>query len=368
MAHSMALLRPIFHAGGLATVCFPTGSFARLRSRVQASCVSSRAALPGPYDLNIPTVELAYEKHPRASARVKPGTPAAAAAAASTEAPVRAPIVFVHGLFGCKSNTRSVSRALARDLDRDVYCVDLRNHGDSPHTAAHTYPALAADLEHFMDRQGLARAVLVGHSMGAKAVMAVALRPRGRELVAGLVAVDNAPWPAPLPASFAAHVAALREIDAARLTSEQAAYALLARAEPDRAVQLFLLSNMKRADHLPLAAKRELVARLRLQRRLSGAPAGAPAGRHPHDHHPHRDGQGVVHGHSGAAPAASTAATSATAALDAELGDAERRVLRFRVPLDTLERALGAMGDFPYDASSARYDGPALFVRGTQSP
>lgn len=324
-------------------------------TRVKASPIRT-ADLPGPYDLHIPTVELAYEKHPRASA--KSGT---------SDTPTKEPIIFVHGIFGSKSNTRTVSRVLARDLDRDVYCVDMRNHGDSPHTPLHTYPALAADIEHFIDCHKLGPSILVGHSMGAKAVMAVALRSRASELVAGLVSVDNAPWNAQLSSDFPKYVRALQQIEAAHFTRTQDAYAMLAKQEPNVTIQQFLLSNMKRASQLPVSAKHELVERLRS--RLRAKSEAVPAGHHPHDHHPHRDARGIIHDHSVAPGSGSptAAAKTATAALDSEISEAEKHILHFRVPLDIIGKSLDHMADFPYFPFETRYSGPTMFVRGMKS-
>lgn len=333
--------------------CFSSCAAAQTRQRASGGSVRT-ADLPGPYDLDIPTVDLAYEKHPRASAK-KDDAPV----------PAKEPIIIAHGLFGSKTNTRTVSRVMARDLDRDVYCIDLRNHGDSPHSPVHTYPALAADIEHFIDKHKLGKTILIGHSMGAKAVMGVALRPRSSELVAALVSVDNSPWSAQLSSAFPKYVKTLQQIEAARFTKTSEAYNVLKETEPNEVIQQFLLSNMKRANQLPLPAKQELVNRLRQKRKQ----AGIPAGRHPHDHHPHRDAQGVIHEHGTPAPTTSSPASSATPAtsIDSDIDDAEKHVLHFRVPLDIISNSLDYMADFPYLPFETRYNGPSLFVRGMKS-
>eukprot|EP00123_Amoebidium_parasiticum_P015142 comp22807_c0_seq1/m.35786 comp22807_c0_seq1/g.35786 ORF comp22807_c0_seq1/g.35786 comp22807_c0_seq1/m.35786 type:complete len:301 (-) comp22807_c0_seq1:782-1684(-) len=85
------------------------------------------------------------------------------------------PVVIAHGLFGNKGNWRGVARRLAQDTHRTVYCVDLRNHGTSPHSPLMTYDAMVADLRLFVRDHHLKDIVLLGHSMGAKAVMSYAL-------------------------------------------------------------------------------------------------------------------------------------------------------------------------------------------------
>ncbi|KAJ2698382.1 hypothetical protein H4R19_005598 [Coemansia spiralis] len=163
----------------------------------------------------------------------------------AAEAPAgRAPLVVVHGLFGSKQNWRAIAKQLARTLGRDVYSVDQRNHGDSPHQAPHIYAALSADLVRFIEDHGLGRSVLLGHSMGGKVVMRAALeRP---DLVEQLVVDDIVPTPLALSHGFGAYVATLGEIEAAGIASQKEADRLLAAVEPDVAVRQFLLTNMKK--------------------------------------------------------------------------------------------------------------------------
>ncbi|MBE8208086.1 alpha/beta fold hydrolase, partial [Leptospira borgpetersenii serovar Ballum] len=86
------------------------------------------------------------------------------------------PIVLIHGLFGSLDNLG----VLARDLvaDHDVVQVDLRNHGLSGRSETMDYPAMAQDILETLDALGLNKVILIGHSMGGKAAMAVtALAP-----------------------------------------------------------------------------------------------------------------------------------------------------------------------------------------------
>ncbi|KAK9471331.1 Alpha/Beta hydrolase protein [Dipodascopsis tothii] len=158
-----------------------------------------------------------------------------------TERSGQPPILILHGLFGSKQNNRTVGKIFARDLGRDVYVMDLRNHGHSPHAPQHDYPALALDVEHFIDTHGLGPSVVIGHSMGAKTAMAVALRRP--ELVSQLVSVDNAPIDAALSSDFPKYVRALKSIERAGVPRIKDAYAMLAKFEPDINIQHFLLTN-----------------------------------------------------------------------------------------------------------------------------
>ncbi|KAI0167045.1 alpha/beta-hydrolase [Hypoxylon sp. FL1284] len=205
-----------------------------------------------------------------------------------------APIIFMHGLFGSKKNNRSVSRVLARDLQRHVFAVDLRNHGESPHSPRHDYLAMADDVAGFIRDHKMRDPTLIGHSMGAKTAMALCLGQPS--LIGSLVAVDNAPVDATLGGSFGRYVRGMRRVDEAGVTRQADADAILREYESDLPVRQFLLGNLHRPE------------------------PGSP-----------------VH--------------------------------RFRVPLDVLGRSLAHMGDFPFrDPGEARYERPALFVRGTRSP
>ena len=99
------------------------------------------------------------------------------------------PLVVLHGLFGSKRNFSAIARRLADAFQ--VITVDLRNHGESPWDNRHDYPALAADVAQLIERQLGGPAAVIGHSMGGKAAMLLALtRP---ELVERLVVVDIPP-------------------------------------------------------------------------------------------------------------------------------------------------------------------------------
>ncbi|KAI9931494.1 hypothetical protein ASPWEDRAFT_37694 [Aspergillus wentii DTO 134E9] len=162
------------------------------------------------------------------------------------EQPVRSPIVFLHGLFGSKQNNRSISRALARDLKRQIFTVDLRNHGHSFHSKEHNYTVMAEDVEKFIQQQKLNKCVLIGHSMGAKTVMAVALR--SPSLVSGLVSVDNSPVNSPLKSDFSKYVRGMQHIEEAKVTKQSEADKILQGYEESLPIRQFLLTNLVRGD------------------------------------------------------------------------------------------------------------------------
>src|SRR6476659_5604769 len=84
------------------------------------------------------------------------------------------PLVILHGLFGSSGNWRGIARELA--ATHSVFSVDLRNHGSSPWADSMHYVELADDVLQLVDHLGLRRPAVMGHSMGGKTAMAMALR------------------------------------------------------------------------------------------------------------------------------------------------------------------------------------------------
>jgi len=182
---------------------------------------------------------------------------------------------------------------LARDLKRDVFCLDLRNHGDAGHHPQHDYTAMADDVVAFIEKEALENPTLIGHSMGAKVAMTVALQ--SPEIIQNIVSVDNAPIDAALQSNFGKYVQGMRKIEEANVTSQKLADEILAEYEEDIHIRQFLLGNLHRPD-------------------------------------------------------------------------ANKKHMKFKIPLKILGPALDRMGDFPFkDPDAVRFGKPALFVRGTKS-
>ncbi|XP_049270571.1 protein ABHD11 isoform X2 [Rhipicephalus sanguineus] len=112
--------------------------------------------------------------------------------AGSTKAP---PIIFLDAILGVRSSWSELSQAIATQTGRNVYAVDARNHGDSPHVPDLDYALMAADVELFMRDHGLPRAAFVAHSMGGRTAMRLALTKPC--LVERLVVVDVGPCSVP---------------------------------------------------------------------------------------------------------------------------------------------------------------------------
>ena len=158
--------------------------------------------------------------------------------AAGEAGDARPPVVLLHGLFGRARNLGFFQRRLA--AGRRTLAVDLRNHGESPHGRM-DYASLSLDLIETLAAEDALPAILVGHSMGGKAAMTLALdRP---EAVHSLLVAD-------IPPAAAGHGSAQLGRRLLRLrfpaTLDRAgADALLADAIPDRAVRNLMLQNVR---------------------------------------------------------------------------------------------------------------------------
>jgi pimeloyl-ACP methyl ester carboxylesterase len=148
------------------------------------------------------------------------------------------PLVIAHGLFGSARNWTAIAKRLA--LHRQVVSVDMRNHGDSPRAAEHGYPALAADLAEVIEAHG-GRADVLGHSMGGKAAMVLALTAPGR--VARLIVADMAP--VAYGHSQMPYLEAMRAVDLAGVGRRSQADAQLAERVDDPGLRAFLLQSLE---------------------------------------------------------------------------------------------------------------------------
>ncbi|WP_127782070.1 alpha/beta fold hydrolase [Rhodococcus sp. X156] len=154
-------------------------------------------------------------------------------------------VVFLHGLFGQGRNWHTIALRLAERGYR-VTTVDLPNHGRSPWTETQDYGVMAEEVAELLAELG-EPVTLVGHSMGGKAAMTLALRRP--ELLTALVVVDISPvsYPAERSGSdFDRFLTAMRAMDLAALTSRSDADKALSEAVPDPTVRGFLLQSLVR--------------------------------------------------------------------------------------------------------------------------
>ena len=148
-------------------------------------------------------------------------------------------LIILHGLLGAGGNWHTLSSKVFGQ-HAEVFTVDQRNHGRSPHSDVFDYPSMVADLETFMDDHGLPSATMLGHSMGGKTAMHMALTHPER--VDGLIVVDMAPRDY-LP-RHTDLFDALRALDLTAYPSRRAIDAALAERIASYPVRQFLLKNL----------------------------------------------------------------------------------------------------------------------------
>ena len=145
-------------------------------------------------------------------------------------------------MLGSGSNWRTLSRQFGET--RPTYAVDMRNHGESPHHPEMSLELMAEDVAHFAETVSGAPVDLIGHSLGGKVAMQLALTQPF--LVAKIVIVDIAPR-----AYSPGHrviLDALLGLDVATLNSRGEAVERLREAIPSKATRSFLAKNLDRTD------------------------------------------------------------------------------------------------------------------------
>lgn len=149
------------------------------------------------------------------------------------------PLVILHGLFGAARNWMSLAKQLARH--RPVIIADARNHGRSPHSAVMDYRSMAGDVTALLDALDIKKAAVIGHSMGGKTAMVMALTAPDR--VDRLMVADIAPV-SYTGRGFEAYIDTMQSIDLSAVDRRSQVEPLLAETVEDRAVRAFLLGNV----------------------------------------------------------------------------------------------------------------------------
>lgn len=161
----------------------------------------------------------------------------------------KAPLVLLHGLLGSSRNWQTAGGGLAELAEeaggRNVWALDLRNHGKSPWSDLMNYDAMLADVLAWLDARGLDAVDLMGHSMGGKVAMALACRHPHR--VRRLVVVDIAPKDY-LSHGHRAEFAAMNELRLETLQSRGEAEMKMEGRVPDWGMRKFLTTNLERGD------------------------------------------------------------------------------------------------------------------------
>lgn len=149
------------------------------------------------------------------------------------------PLIILHGLLGSSRNWGGIAARFG--IDHRVMALDLPNHGASSWSETMDYPFMAREVAAFIERHVGGPAVVLGHSMGGKAAMTLALtRP---ELVEKLVVVDIAP--VSYTHTFAPYIKAMRAAPLATAQRRGDVEEAMAATIPDPRVRAFLMQNLE---------------------------------------------------------------------------------------------------------------------------
>jgi pimeloyl-ACP methyl ester carboxylesterase len=153
----------------------------------------------------------------------------------------RQTILILHGLFGSKRNWQSIARQLSEQCQ--VFTLDLRNHGESGHHDNMTYQVMADDVFQFISERSLKNVSVIGHSMGGKVAMQMALQHP--EIIKRLVIIDIAP--VKYEHGFNDLIDSLRALPLDQISSRQEADEHLRSTVQPETLRQFLLQNLKKS-------------------------------------------------------------------------------------------------------------------------
>ena len=151
------------------------------------------------------------------------------------------PVLILHGLFASSKNWVGTAQYLS-GFSRP-FALDLRNHGDSPHSDSHTLVAMIGDLYEWLRQREMERAVLLGHSMGGLVAMGFALSHP--QAVEGLIVVDI--LPRAYRPDFSREFTAL-SLDLSSYKNRREIDEAMASVVPDLQVRQFLQMNVERGN------------------------------------------------------------------------------------------------------------------------
>lgn len=147
------------------------------------------------------------------------------------------PLLILHGLFGSLDNWKTLGNKFAENYE--VYLIDQRNHGKSPHSDVFDYQAMSDDLIEFVEDHYLRGTFVIGHSMGGKTVMNFA---QHCNLVDKIVIADIAPKA--YPPHHIALIEAMEKIDLNSIKSRDEVDELLKEDISTPSIRKFLMKNL----------------------------------------------------------------------------------------------------------------------------
>ncbi len=151
------------------------------------------------------------------------------------------PLIIMHGVFGSSDNWQTLGKVFSEKFK--VYLVDLRNHGNSPHSDQFDYDVMVEDIVELMNDEGIDKAHILGHSMGGKVAMHLATQHPDK--VDKLIIVDIA------PKYYAPHhqqiFAGFHSVDLANLENRKDADNQMSKVISNFGVRQFILKNLDRS-------------------------------------------------------------------------------------------------------------------------
>jgi|AntRauTorckE6833_2_1112554.scaffolds.fasta_scaffold00301_13 pimeloyl-ACP methyl ester carboxylesterase len=155
------------------------------------------------------------------------------------------PVIIMHGIFGISDNWVTIGRKLAEKFS--VYILDLRNHGQSPHSNTFNYIAMMEDLQEFIEDHQLENPILIGHSMGGKVAMYYSLEYPDH--VNSLIVVDISMRRYPHRSAHINMIDAMLAVDFEKAASREEVEQQLEASMPSKPIRLFVMKNLERVGN-----------------------------------------------------------------------------------------------------------------------
>jgi pimeloyl-ACP methyl ester carboxylesterase len=153
------------------------------------------------------------------------------------------PLLILHGFLGSGDNWISLGRKFSKDFE--VHLIDLRNHGRSFHDDEMDFEVMYEDVVRYCQTKDLANVSIIGHSMGGKVGMHLAVQQAG--LVQKLIVVDIAPKAYRIRHDFI--LMALKAVDFSQHKTRDEVATVLAKFIKQKPIIQFLLKNVYRASN-----------------------------------------------------------------------------------------------------------------------